>query len=173
MSRYTFTTILRKVVKLKANVKYSCHLTLFKKNVTIHSFTSIFTFANSQCLQKQFQTRSSAYTTILITKICKKFQSAEISYCCSYAYCSANLTKVILVLKWDEKPPKDTFIKSVNASGMEKYFDCFLQILYALYQNYLMITSNPFHIPGSELNEQDKAFLAKEIKSIDLINSQS
>ena len=36
-----------------------------------------------------------------------------------------------------------------------------------------MITSNPFHIPGSELNEQDKAFLAKEIKSIDLINSQS
>ena len=41
---------------------------------------------------------------------------------CSYAYCSANLTKVIMVLKWDEKPPKDAFIKSVTSKFISLLF---------------------------------------------------
>lgn len=44
---------------------------------------------------------------------------------------------------------------------------------FALYQSYLKITNNPFHVAGIELQDREKDFLAKEIESISLINAQS
>lgn len=45
--------------------------------------------------------------------------------------------------------------------------------MFSMYQTYLRITSNPFHVAGIELQDREKDILKREIDSISLINTQT
>jgi hypothetical protein len=45
--------------------------------------------------------------------------------------------------------------------------------MFSIYQAYLRITSNPFHVTGVKLQDREIENLKKEIDSIGLINTQS